>query len=96
MPEYPGGELELRKFIARNVKYPSEARVNGIQGKVFVKFVVSKTGEVTNINIARSVDPHLDAEAVRVLANLPKWKPGTIKGEPVNVSFTVPINFQLQ
>jgi TonB family protein len=96
MPEYPGGELELRKFIAKNIKYPSQAREAGIQGKVFVKFVVSKTGAVTNVEAVRSVDPLLDAEAVRVVSSQPEWKPAEIKGEKVNVNYTVPINFRLQ
>ena len=95
-PEFPGGELELRKFIAINVKYPSQAKKKGIQGKVYVKFVVDKTGAVSNVEVVRSVDPLLDAEAVRVLSSLPDWTPGENEGKPVNVHFTVPINFQLQ
>ncbi len=96
MPEYPGGELELRKFIAMHVKYPSQAVKEGIQGKVYVKFVVDKTGEVSNIEIVRSVDPLLDAEAARVVSKLPTWSPGKNEGEAVNVYYTIPINFQLQ
>ncbi|MBW6536903.1 MAG: M56 family metallopeptidase [Mariniphaga sp.] len=96
MPEFPGGELELRKFIANNIEYPKAAQENGIQGKVYVTFVVDKNGEVANARIARGVDPALDQEALRVVNSLPKWMPGKQRGQNVNVSYTVPINFALQ
>lgn len=96
MPEFPGGELALRKFIANAIKYPVIAQENGIQGKVYVNFVVDKDGSVINARIARGVDPSLDKEALRVVNNLPKWKPGKQRGKPVKVSYTVPINFVLQ
>lgn len=96
MPEYPGGETALRQFMATAVKYPDDAVKKGIQGKVYVTFVVSKDGTVADAKIARGVDPSLDTEALRVVNNLPKWKPGTQKGQAVNVSYTVPINFKLQ
>ncbi|MCF8357286.1 MAG: energy transducer TonB [Prolixibacteraceae bacterium] len=96
MPEFPGGELALRKWIANNIKYPVIAAENGIQGKVYVQFVVDRDGSVSNARIARGVDPSLDQEALRVVNNLPKWKPGMQRGKPVRVSYTVPINFQLQ
>lgn len=96
MPMFPGGELALRKWIADNVKYPVIAAENGIQGKVYVQFVVDKDGGISNARIARGVDPSLDQEALRVVNNLPKWKPGMQRGKPVRVSYTVPINFQLQ
>ncbi len=96
MPEFPGGEMALRTFIANAIKYPVIAQENGIQGKVYVTFVVSKDGTVTNATIARGVDPSLDKEALRVVMSLPKWKPGKQRGKPVNVSYTVPINFVLQ
>lgn len=96
MPEFPGGELALRKHIAQNVKYPSLAAENGIQGKVYVTFVVGSDGEVNSAKIARGVDPLLDAEALRVVTGLPTWKPGMQKGKAVAVTYTVPINFQLQ
>jgi len=95
-PKFPGGKLELHKFIATNVKYPSQAREKGVQGKVYIKFVVDKTGKVSNVGVVRSVDPLLDAEAVRVVSELPVWTPGENEGKPVNVHFTVPINFRLQ
>jgi protein TonB len=96
MPEFPGGELELRKFIANNIEYPKAAQENGIQGKVYVTFVVDKNGEIANAKIARGVDPTLDQEALRVVNSLPKWIPGKQRGQKVNVSYTVPINFALQ
>lgn len=95
MPEFPGGDLELRKHIAQNIQYPEIAKENGIQGRVFVQFVVNQKGEIEQVKIARGVDPSLDKEAIRVIQNLPKWKPGSQRGKPVRVSFTVPINFQL-
>jgi len=96
MPEFPGGELALRKFIANSIKYPVIAQENGIQGKVYVNFVVDKDGSITNARIARGVDSSLDKEALRVVNTLPKWKPGQQRGKPVKVSYTVPINFVLQ
>jgi protein TonB len=96
MPEFPGGEMALRTFIAQSIKYPVIAQENGIQGKVYVTFVVGKDGKVSNASIARGVDPSIDKEALRVINTLPKWKPGKQRGKPVNVSYTVPINFQLQ
>lgn len=96
MPEFPGGELALRKFIANAIKYPVIAQENGIQGKVYVNFVVDKDGSVTQARIARGVDPSLDKEALRVVNTLPKWKPGMQRGKPVKVSYTVPISFVLQ
>ena len=96
MPEFPGGELALRKFIANAIKYPVIAQENGIQGKVYVNFVVDKDGSVTQARIARGVDSSLDKEALRVVNSLPKWKPGMQRGKPVRVSYTVPISFVLQ
>jgi periplasmic protein TonB len=96
MPEFPGGELALRQFIANSIKYPVIAQENGIQGRVYVTFVVDADGSVSDPKIARGVDPSLDKEALRVVSQLPKWKPGKQRGKPVRVSYTVPINFQLQ
>jgi protein TonB len=96
MPVFPGGDDELRKFIAQSVKYPAIAQENGIQGRVFVSFVVNTKGEVTDVKVARGVDPNLDKEAVRVVQSMPKWKPGMQRGKAVKVSYTVPINFVLQ
>ena len=96
MPEFPGGELALRKYIANSIKYPVIAQENGIQGKVYVTFVVDRDGSVSNAHVARGIDPSLDKEALRVVNSLPKWKPGKQRGKPVRVSYTVPINFVLQ
>lgn len=95
MPEFPGGDVALRTYIAQNVKYPEIAKENGLAGKVFVQFVINQKGEVQDVKIARGVDPALDKEAIRVVQSLPKWKPGSQRGKPVRVSYTVPINFQL-
>ena len=96
MPEYPGGVPALRQFLANSVKYPEEAIKKGIQGKVYVNFVVEKDGSIVVAKIARGVSPELDAEALRVVKLMSKWKPGKQKGEAVRVSYTVPINFALQ
>ncbi|MFW5773110.1 MAG: energy transducer TonB [Tangfeifania sp.] len=96
MPEFPGGDAALRQYIANAIDYPVIAQENGIQGKVYVTFVVNTDGSVTDARIARGVDPSLDKEALRVVNTLPKWKPGEQRGEPVRVSYTVPINFVLQ
>lgn len=96
MPEFPGGELALRQYIANNIKYPVEAQEKGIQGRVYVTFVVDKEGNTANARIARGVDPLLDMEALRVVNSLPAWIPGEQRDKPVNVSYTVPINFALQ
>ncbi|MBE9468006.1 MAG: energy transducer TonB [Bacteroidetes bacterium] len=95
MPVYPGGTNEMRKFIANNISYPEIAKENGITGKVYVQFVVNGKGKVEQVKVVRGVDPSLDKEAIRVIKNLPKWKAGKQRGKPVKVSFTVPINFQL-
>lgn len=96
MPEFPGGDLALLKYIANSIQYPTIAQENGIQGRVLVNFVVDKDGSISNAKIARGVDPAIDKEALRVIMSLPKWKPGLQRGKPVRVSYTVPISFQLQ
>ena len=95
MPEFPGGDEALRKYIANALTYPEVAQKKKIQGKVYVTFVVEKDGSVGDVKIARGVDPSLDKEALRVVKDLPMWKPGKQRGEPVRVSYTVPINFAL-
>ncbi|MDF1549260.1 MAG: TonB family protein, partial [Bacteroidales bacterium] len=95
MPEFPGGELNLRKYIAANVTYPEIAREYCIEGKVYVRFVVTEKGEVEKVSMARGVDPILDNEAMRVVRSLPKWKPGQQRGKSVAVWYTVPISFNL-
>lgn len=96
MPEFPGGEAALQKYLATSVKYPVIAQENGIQGKVFIQFVINTKGEVTNATVLRGVDPSLDKEALRVVQAMPSWKPGKQRNRPVRVSYTVPINFVLQ
>lgn len=96
MPEFPGGMKELLKFLQDNLKYPGNAMKNNVQGRVIVQFVVEKDGTLTEFKVARSVDPDLDAEALRVLQTMPKWKPGMQRGKIVRVKFTVPVSFKLQ
>ena len=93
MPSFPGGNVS--KWIAKNVKYPVLAMENGIQGKVFIQFVIERDGSITDVKVARGVDASLDKEAVRVVQSMPKWKPGKQRGKPVRVAYTLPINFQL-
>ena len=94
MPQFPGGDVT--KWLAKNTRYPMIAQENGIQGKVFVQFVIEKDGSISNVKVLRPVDPSLDKEAIRVVSSMPKWKPGKQRGKAVRVSYTVPINFQLQ
>ena len=96
MPEFPdGGMPGLMKYLSANIRYPEAAHKAGTQGRVTVQFVVGKDGSIGNVSILRGVDPALDAEAIRVISGMPKWKPGTQKGEPVNVKYTVPVMFRL-
>ncbi len=96
MPEFPGGTAALQKYLAESVKYPVIAQENGIQGRIYVQFVINSKGEVTNATVLRGVDPSLDREALRVVQSMPNWKPGKQRNRPVRVSYTVPINFVLQ
>jgi periplasmic protein TonB len=96
MPEYPGGTSALFKWINKNIKYPDIARENGITGVVMVTFVVDGDGSIKKATIARGLDPNCDAEALRVIREMPKWKPGKQGGKPVRVYFTLPIRFVLQ
>ncbi len=96
MPEFPGGVLALRRYIAEHIQYPVLAQENDIEGTVVVKFVVGKKGEVSNVQVIRGVDPLLDSEAVRVVSHLPRFKPGYNNGRPVKVWYTLPIIFKLQ
>ena len=97
MPEFPGGQQAMFKFLAENVQYPVIAQENGIQGRVICQFVVEKDGKPGNIKVVRtSGDASLDEEAVRVISSMPKWTPGTQRGEPVRVNFTLPVSFRLE
>ena len=95
MPNFPGGQAALMKYLQKNLKYPRLAQENGIQGRVYVNFVVGKKGEITKIKIVKGVDKSLDQEAMRVVQNMPHWEPGEQMGKAVNVSCNVPINFNL-
>lgn len=95
MPEYPGGEAALKKLLVENIKYPDQAKKDGVQGKVYVSFVVDENGSVQDAKVIRGVNSELDAEALRVVKLLEKWTPGKEKGKAVKVQFTVPINFAL-
>ncbi len=95
MPEFPGGTSELMKFLSMNIKYPEAAEKAGLQGRVVVTFIVEKDGTVSNAKVVKSVSEELDAEALRVINAMPKWKPGMQKGQPVRVKYTIPISFRL-
>jgi TonB family protein len=95
-PEFPGGQTEMMLFLSTTIRYPVVAQENGIQGRVTCSFVVETSGEITNIEIVNGVDPSLDKESMRVLAAMPRWNPGKIKGETVPVAFTLPIQFRLK
>jgi protein TonB len=97
MPEFPGGQQALFKYLAENVKYPVIAQENGIQGRVICQFVVNKDGAIVDVEVVRSGgDPSLDKEAVRVIKSMPKWKAGKQRGKAVRVKYTLPVNFKLQ
>ena len=96
MPQFPGGQEVLLKYLAANIKYPASAVKAKKQGRVIVTFVIQKDGSVAKARIARSVDPELDAEALRIVKAMPNWTPGTQDGKPVNVKYIIPVNFSLQ
>ena len=96
MPEFPGGMAECLKFIGKNIKYPTIAQENGVQGRVIIQFVVNQDGSIVDPVVVRSVDPYLDKEALRVIKTMPKWKPGKQRGKAVRVKYTVPVTFKLQ
>jgi protein TonB len=96
MPEFPGGEKEIKNYLYSNIKYPQMARESGIQGSVYVNFIVEKDGSVSNVNVLRGIGGGCDEEAIKVVKNMPKWNPGRQNGVPVRVSFNLPIKFTLQ
>ncbi len=95
MPEFPGGMPELMKFLQENVKYPEEAMKNGIQGRVLIQFIVEKDGSISEAKVIKKVNELLDAEALRVIGEMPKWTPGKQKGQEVRVKFVLPVTFRL-
>lgn len=96
MPEFPGGQQAMMEYIARNIRYPAMARESGIQGRVFVNFVVERDGSVTNVRVLRGIGGGCDEEAIRVVKAMPKWTPGRQRGQAVRVSFNLPVRFTLQ
>lgn len=96
MPTFPGGQGALFEWLSKNIKYPVVAEENGVQGRVIVTFVVERNGSITDVQVAKSVDPSLDKEAVRVVKAMPHWIPGKQNGSAVRVKFTVPVTFRLQ
>ena len=96
MPSFPGGESKLMEFVAKNIKYPQIARETGIQGRVFVGFVVEPDGSISNVKLLRGIGGGCDEEAMRVIKSLPKWKPGKQRGKAVRVSYQIPVFFKLQ
>jgi TonB family protein len=95
MPEFPGGMPEMVKYLLENMIYPEEMKENGIEGRIFVQFVVTKTGSVEDITIARGIDG-LNREAIRLVKQMPNWKPGINNGKEVNVKMLIPIRFSLE
>ena len=95
-PEYPGGMDALASFISENIQYPQSAKENGIEGICFIQFVIDTDGSITDVECLKSVDPDCDAEAMRVVKAMPNWIPGKNNGEPIRVSYNLPINFKLQ
>jgi protein TonB len=96
MPSYPGGMGALMQYLSSNIKYPAIAEENGIQGRVICTFVVERDGSITDVRIAKSVDPSLDKEAMRVVSKMPRWIPGKQNGSAVRVKYTLPVTFRLQ
>ena len=95
MPMFPGGPAALKQYLADNIKYPKEAEKDSIQGRVIVSFVVEDDGSITEVKVAKSVDPRLDKETVEVVSKMPKWTPAQSNGENVRIKYNVPINFKL-
>ena len=95
MPEFPGGMKEMMNYLSTNIHYPEAAHKAGIQGRVVVNFIVEADGTISNANVVRSVNEELDAEAIRVVQNMPKWKPGMQNGKTVRVKYNIPVSFRL-
>ena len=94
MPSFPGGPAALMQYLNNSIRYPEEAKANGIRGRVTVQFVVEKDGSISGVSTMRSADPMLDREAMRIVSNMPKWKPGKSNGSPVRVKYFVPVVFR--
>ena len=96
MPQFPGGEAGLMRYLQSNINYPANAAMNNIGGRVILQFVVEKDGHIGEVKVVRSIDPEIDAEAVRVVKSLPDFIPGRQDGEPVAVWYTIPVSFKVQ
>ena len=96
MPSFPGGMKAMMEYLDKNIKYPVNAQKNLIEGRVILQFIVDEKGRLSDVKVARSVEPSLDAEAVRVVKAMPRWNPGMQKGEAVKVPYTLPVTFRLQ
>ncbi len=96
MPEFPGGQKAMYKFINRNIRYPKKAKENGVEGRVYVRFIVGKDGAIRDVKILKGIGSGCDAEAIRVVKRMPKWKPGRQRGRAVSVKFTLPFSFKLK
>lgn len=96
MPQFPGGQIAMMKYIMENMKYPEQAMKEGIQGRVTVRFIVEKDGSISDVKPVLSVHPLLNKEAVRVVESMPKWTPGKQNGKPVRVRFNLPVMFKLK
>lgn len=94
-PSYPGGEEAMMRYLAENIYYPQEARMSGIQGTVYVSFVVERDGSIVDVRVFKKIGGGCDEEAIRVVSKMPKWKPGMQKGKAVRVQFNMPIKFTL-
>ncbi len=94
-PQFPGGEEKLQEYIEANLRYPSEAVKDSVTGRVYVRFIVKADGSITNVEVMKHLHPILDAEAVRVIENMPKWKPGKEGNKYVNTALVLPIRFEL-
>ena len=94
-PEFPGGMAELMKYLKKNLRYPQICKEQGVQGRVIVQFVVNPDSTLSDFNVIKSVNPHLDKEALRVVSSMPKWKPGEQRGKPVRSQFIIPVTFRL-
>ncbi len=95
MPQFPGGQMELWEYLSKSLQYPEEAEKAGTQGRVIATFVVERDGSITNARVVKALDSSLDAEALRVINAMPKWKPGKQNGVAVRCKYTVPVTFRL-
>ena len=94
-PEFPGGKAAMYKWIADNIKYPASAVEKSLQGRVVVEFQITADGDIENVRVLRGLDPALDQEAVRLVKSMPRWRPGRNNGQPVRVSYLLPVTFKL-